>query len=64
MDQDEIVAYKAIVSVDLRGAALQNRDLAMISVREGNNGYDKTGPQEIYPLACFRLKTVQVMGGS
>jgi hypothetical protein len=63
-DRVEIVAYRAIVSVDLRGPALPTSRLPMISIPERKNQYDKTDRQEVDSLAYFRSETVQPMGVS
>jgi len=63
MDGVEIVAYRAIVSVDLRGQALPHGCLAMISIQGGGNHHEGRRP-EVDPLAYLRSKTVQTMGGS
>jgi hypothetical protein len=47
----EIVAYRANVSVDLRGPALSNGHLPTISFLEEKNGRTKTHRPEVDSLA-------------
>jgi hypothetical protein len=64
MNRGEIVAYRAIVSADLRGWTLPHGDFAMISTQEGRNHDNESRGQGVVPLAYLRPTTVQTMGGS
>jgi hypothetical protein len=63
MDRVEIVAYRAIVRADLRGRALPHGFFAMIAAQGGGNHHNQNRRQEVDPLAYFRPKTVQTLGG-
>ena len=63
MDRVEIVAYRTIVSVDLRGPALPNGHLANFSIHDGKNDYNKTGRQEVDPLSLSQATNCPNNGG-
>ncbi len=64
MDGVEIVAYKAFGAVDLRGATLADRHFASLFPQGDRNHPNERRKHTVDPLAYFRSKTVQTMGGS
>ena len=64
MDRVEIVAYKAFVAVDLKRPVLTPGRFASHAPQEGRNPHTERRCPDADPLAYFRSKPVQTMGGS
>ena len=64
MDRVEIGAHRPCVKVDVKGPTLAHGYFASLSPQGGGNRHNERRSYGDNPLAYFRSKTVQTMGGS